>query len=204
MSLRFALLGFLTTEPASGYRLAQEFGESMGWFWYASHSQIHPELRRMEEEGLISGEISDDDGRGKRIYSITKHGIEELNRWLCEDTDYPPIRDVERIRLVFLDQQPPEVIRKHLELHKSHFRGLLDIYSQQLREINQGSFSRLRKRMASQPSESHPLVAGLKVLALQGNVMRARNEIAWAEDALMWLEGITNNMKLGIDHGGNQ
>ena len=45
MSLRYALLGFLTTEDASGYRLAQEFGESVGWFWHASHSQIHPELQ---------------------------------------------------------------------------------------------------------------------------------------------------------------
>jgi DNA-binding PadR family transcriptional regulator len=37
MSLRYALLGFISTEPASGFDLAREFGESMGWFWYASH-----------------------------------------------------------------------------------------------------------------------------------------------------------------------
>ena len=41
VSLKYALLGFLTTEPASGYQIAQEFSDSMGWFWYASHSQIH-------------------------------------------------------------------------------------------------------------------------------------------------------------------
>jgi PadR family transcriptional regulator AphA len=193
MSLRFALLGFLTTEPASGYRLAQEFGESMGWFWYASHSQIHPELKRMEDEKLVESASSHEDGRGTKLYSITDAGRDELNRWLCADTDYPPVRDVERIRLIFLDQQPPDVIRKHLQAHRGHHQELLDIYSAQLREIRQGTFPRLRKRLASQPSKSHEYVTGLKALALQGNVMRARSEIAWADDALLWLDGISHD-----------
>jgi PadR family transcriptional regulator AphA len=193
MSLRFALLGFLTTEPASGYRLAQEFGESMGWFWYASHSQIHPELQRLEDEGLVSSEVLDDDGRGKRLFSITRAGREQLDHWLSQSTDYAPVRDVERIRLIFLDQQPPQVIRKHFEAHLDHHQHLLDIYSGQLREIHQGTFPRLRKRLASQPESTHEYVAGLKALALQGNVMRARNEIAWSEDALLWLDALANS-----------
>jgi PadR family transcriptional regulator, regulatory protein AphA len=188
MSLRYALLGFLTTGPASGYGLAQEFSDTMGWFWYASHSQIHPELRRMEDEGLARSEVSDEDSRGKRIYSITPRGREELDRWLTADTEYPPIRDVERVRLVFLDQQPIDVVRKHLEVHRKHHEGLVSVYTQQLREVRQGSFPRLRKRLASQPAQTHEMVTGLKALALQGNLMRARNEIAWADDALLWLE----------------
>lgn len=193
MSLRFALLGFLTTEPASGYRLAQEFGESMGWFWYASHSQIHPELKRMEAEGLVSSQRAREDSRGTRIYSITEPGRRELDAWLAADTEYPPVRDVERIRLVFLDQHPADVIRKHLQVHKAHHEVLLGTYSEQLRAIHAKTFDRLRKRLASQPERTHELVTGLKVLALQGNVMRARNEIAWADDALLWLDGVTGS-----------
>jgi DNA-binding PadR family transcriptional regulator len=193
MALQYALLGFLTTEPASGYRLAQEFGESAGWFWYASHSQIHPELKRMEAEGLVSSELLEEDGRGKRLYSITDAGREKLERWLSEGTDYPPIRDAERLRLIFMDQQPPELIRKHFEAHLDHHRQLLEVYSEQLRQIHEGTFPRLRKRLASQPAESHQYVIGLKTLALQGNVARARTEIAWAEDAILWLDGILNS-----------
>jgi DNA-binding PadR family transcriptional regulator len=187
VSLRYALLGFLTTEPASGYQLAQEFGESMGWFWYASHSQIHPELQRLEEQGLARSEVSGG-GRGKRIYSITERGVAELERWLAEETDYPPIRDPERIRLIFLDMLSVEDIRKHLEQHRQHHQGLLATYLRQLSEVRRGTFPRLRKRLAVRPPESHKLVAGLKVLALQGAVSRARTEVAWAEDALSWLE----------------
>jgi DNA-binding PadR family transcriptional regulator len=188
MSLRYALLGFLTTEPASGYRLAQEFGESMGWFWYASHSQIHPELRRLEVQGLVRSEVSDADGRGKRIYSITEPGRAELTWWLAQETEYPPIRDPERIRLVFLDLLSVEDVRKHVERHREHYQGLLSVYTQQLREVRRGTFPRLRKRLAARPRHTHRLVTGLKVLALQGNLARARTEIAWAEDALLWLQ----------------
>jgi PadR family transcriptional regulator AphA len=190
MSLRYALLGFLTTEPASGYQIAQEFGESMGWFWYASYSQIHPELRRLEDQGLVRSEVSNADGRGTRIFSITEAGEAELRQWLAAETEYPPVRDPERIRLIFSDMLSPAEIRAHLEQHRKHHEALLAAYVQQLREVRQETFPRLRKRLAARPERPHELVTGLKVLALQGNVARARGEIAWAEDALVWLDGI--------------
>jgi DNA-binding PadR family transcriptional regulator len=190
MSLRYALLGFLTTAPASGYQIAQEFGESMGWFWYASYSQIHPELRRLEEAGLVSSEVSPADGRGTRIFSITQDGEAELRSWLAAETEYPPVRDPERIRLIFSDMLSPAEIRAHLERHRKHNESLLAAYVQQLREVRQGTFPRLRKRLAARPADTHELVTGLKVLALQGNVARARGEIAWAEDALVWLDSL--------------
>lgn len=190
MSLKYALLGFLTTEPASGYQIAQEFGDSMGWFWYASHSQIHPQLRRLEQDGLVTSAVSDADGRGTRIFSITEAGEAELKRWLAAPTDYPPVRDPERIRLIFSDLLDAADVRAHLELHRKHHEALLGGYLRQLREVRHGTFPRLRKRLAARPAATRELVTGLKVLALQGNVARARGEIAWAEDALLWLDGI--------------
>jgi DNA-binding PadR family transcriptional regulator len=190
MSLKYALLGFLTTAPASGYQIAQEFGESMGWFWYASYSQIHPELRRLEEHGLVTSVVSEADGRGTRIFSVTEEGEGELRKWLAAETEYPPVRDPERIRLIFADMLTPTEIRAHLEQHRKHNEALLEGYLRQLREVRQGTFPRLRKRLAARPADTHELVTGLKVLALQGNVARARGEIAWAEDALVWLDGI--------------
>jgi DNA-binding PadR family transcriptional regulator len=190
MSLKYALLGFLTTEPASGYKIAQEFGDSMGWFWYASHSQIHPELRRLEAQGLVTSERIGADGRGTRIFSITVAGEAELRTWLTARTEYPPVRDPERIRLIFADMLEVADIRAHLEHHRKHHEALLEGYLTQLRAVRQGTFPRLRKRLAARSRDSHELVTGLKILALQGNVARARGEIAWAEDALVWLDGL--------------
>lgn len=191
MSLKYALLGFLSTEPASGYSLAQEFSESMGWFWSASHSQIYPELRRLEEEGLVaSREAEGEGGKVKRMYELTPRGLDDLRAWVVTDTDYPPQRDVERIKLVFLDEAPLEAMRQHLQAHIKHHEDLLAIALQQLSEIRAGTFPRTLKRLASRPKETHATIGALKALAVQGNVARARTEIAWAQDALTVVAGL--------------
>lgn len=191
MSLKYALLGFLSTEPASGFDLAREFGESMGWFWYASHSQIYPELRRLEAQGLVTSTPEPGrPGREKRIYHLTEEGDKQLQEWLEQPTDYAPVRDIERVKLLFLDKAPIEVIRRHLEDHKKHYEDLLAAYTQQLNELHRGVFPRLVKRLASQPAGSPKLITGLKVIAMQGNIARVRTEIHWAEDALSWLAGV--------------
>lgn len=197
MSLRYALLGFLSTEPASGYRLSQEFGESAGWFWYAQHSQIHPELKRLEAAGLIESSVDPDDARGTKTFTITKAGLDDLNAWLEGPTEYPPLRDVERTRLLFLDSQPVEVVRKHFESHIDHHQRLLAIYEEQLAQLEAGTFPRLVKRLASQPKSKHDYVAGLKRLAMEGNVRRARTEIEWAQECLGWLESLDRRGKGG-------
>lgn len=191
MSLKYALLGFLSTEPSSGYTLAQEFSESMGWFWSASHSQIYPELRRLEEQGLVaSHDVESEGGKVKRIYELTPVGHDDLREWVEKDNDYPPQRDAERIRLVFLDQAPLEVIERHLHNHVKHHENLLAIALQQLAEVRAGTFPRTVKRLATRPVAAHPAIVALKALAVQGNVDRARTEIAWAQDALTVVGGL--------------
>lgn len=190
MSLRFALLGFLDTAPASGFDIAREFGESIGWFWHASHSQIYPELRRLEEEQLIEGvEVPGGPGKRKRVYSLLPAGKADLRDWLEQPTQYAPVRDIERVKLMFLDDADSSHIRRHLEDHVRYYEALLDTYSAQAREIHAGTFPRLVKRVASHPSTEPELIKGLKVIAMQGNIARARTEIDWARDALNWLAG---------------
>jgi hypothetical protein len=69
VSLRLAILGSLSSAPASGYDLARQFGLGLGWFWSASHSQIYPELKRLEEarEACLF-----DHGRGNRFVDLDR------------------------------------------------------------------------------------------------------------------------------------
>ena len=190
MSLRFALLGFLSTEPATGYTLAKEFGESMGWFWSALRGQIHPELRRLEADGLIVGrETTKGERMRKVVYEITGKGRAELHAWLETGTDYPPVRDVMRTKTIFLDAASPEVIEQQLCGHREHHSALLKGYREQLTAVNDGTQPRLVKRLAMFPPERHELVTGLKRLALEAMVEQAEAEVAWADRALAWLRG---------------
>jgi DNA-binding PadR family transcriptional regulator len=193
MSLRFTLLGFVSTAPASGYDISKEFDESMAWFWNASHSQIYPELRRLEADGLIESQSTASGGSGgqrlqKRLYRITSEGEEALAKWVEAPVSYPPVRDPERIKLIYLDKAPREVIRRHLEEHKRHHEAELALWNGGHQAILDGTSPRLIKRLAGRPAQDHGLISGLKSLAFEGNAERARHEIRWAEDAIRWLD----------------
>ena len=130
MSLQYAILGHLSTTPASGYELARQFALGLG-AWYGLPSQIYPELKKLELKGLIEGEASADDRLNKRIYRLTERGERELQRWVEKPVPYKPPRDAERIQLILLDKSSPEVVRKHLVRHKTHFKKVANHENQQ-------------------------------------------------------------------------
>ena len=82
MSLRHAVLGLLEVEPSTGYELARKFDVSLANAWHASHSQIYPELAKLEEAGLV--EVVGEGARGSRTYAATAAGREEIRRWVAE------------------------------------------------------------------------------------------------------------------------
>jgi PadR family transcriptional regulator AphA len=82
MSLRHAVLGLLTLAPSNGYELTRRFDESLSNAWSASHSQIYPELAKLEEAGLV--EVVGEGARGSRTYAATAAGREEIRRWVAE------------------------------------------------------------------------------------------------------------------------
>jgi DNA-binding PadR family transcriptional regulator len=82
MSLRHAMLGLLATEPSSGYELAQRFDRSLAYAWHAGHSQIYPELARLEKAGLV--EVVATGARKRKTYGLTPDGHDELRHWLLE------------------------------------------------------------------------------------------------------------------------
>jgi PadR family transcriptional regulator AphA len=82
MSLRHAVLGLLTLAPSNGYELTQRFDQSLSNAWYASHSQIYPELAKLEAAGMI--EVVGEGARGSRTYGATQAGRDEVRRWMTE------------------------------------------------------------------------------------------------------------------------
>ncbi len=82
MSLRHAVLGLLAVAPATGYELTQRFDQSLAHAWHASHSQVYPQLARLEQEGLI--EVVGEGPRRSRTWGITPAGRAQLRDWLVE------------------------------------------------------------------------------------------------------------------------
>jgi len=101
MALKHAILAALSRGiPRTGYELNTSFSDDNDRAWHASPSQVYAELTKMEKSGLI--EIADRNERGRTSYVLTDTGLEELRRWLVQDTPDHSIRDDAMMRLVSL------------------------------------------------------------------------------------------------------
>lgn len=114
MSLKYALLGLLDNHPASGYELTQEFAASLErWAWHAKHSQIYPELAKLEKDGLI--EVAEEGARGRKTYAITRVGREDLRQWLVQPSKRERMRSEFMLRLFLMGSLPKAQARKMIE-----------------------------------------------------------------------------------------
>jgi DNA-binding PadR family transcriptional regulator len=113
MSLRYALLGLLAEEPASGYDLTRKFERVLQRYaWHAKNSQVYPELGELCAEGLIS--VVDEGPRGRRTYAITDVGRDELRRWMRNPPEVFVVRNEFVLRLFLLSALEPEEARAAL------------------------------------------------------------------------------------------
>ncbi len=113
MSLRHSVLGLLVIQPSTGYELTQRFDRTLSHAWHASHSQIYPELAKLEEAGMI--EVVGEGARGSRTYGATARGREELVRWMVEEEPARTQRNETAVRWFLLALVPPEQRRTALE-----------------------------------------------------------------------------------------
>ena len=82
-ALGFALLGLLARQPLSGSELTSQIKERVGPFWSTSHSQVYPELARLEARGLATHElVPQRDRPAKKVYAISGSGLAALRRWV--------------------------------------------------------------------------------------------------------------------------
>src|SRR3712207_9157781 len=92
--LGYAILGLLSREELTGYDLAGRMRARVGHFWEARHSQIYPELARLEEGGMVRHRVIEQQDRpDKKVYEITDRGLEALKAWVTEPPAPRPARD---------------------------------------------------------------------------------------------------------------
>jgi PadR family transcriptional regulator, regulatory protein AphA len=126
------ILGMLRLGARTGYDIKRAIDLSTRFFWSASYGQIYPELRRLEERGLVQAR-SDPRGAVKRTsYQLTKAGESALHDWLTDAESFLfEMRDENLLRFFFGDLLAREEVVANLrvqqrfcELVLAQFRGL--------------------------------------------------------------------------------
>ncbi|WP_432494593.1 PadR family transcriptional regulator [Kineococcus gypseus] len=106
---QLAVLGALSIEPMTGYRLRAEVVQTLGHFWHESFGQVYPALAALEAAGMVEREPGAA-GAGTP-FRITAAGRERLRELLAEPFRQPPPRDPLLLRLFFGDQVDPALVR---------------------------------------------------------------------------------------------
>jgi PadR family transcriptional regulator, regulatory protein AphA len=99
---QYAILGALSVYPMSGYDIKKWILNVTGPFWAESPGQIHPTLKNLLKNNMITCENSQDaSNRPKKIYTITKKGLTTLKSWLLEDAASTIFRDEFILKLFY-------------------------------------------------------------------------------------------------------
>jgi DNA-binding PadR family transcriptional regulator len=110
----YVILGMLRHEAKTGYEIKQIVDKSTRFFWAASYGQIYPELRKLEDAGLIRGAEQPRGGRRRKVFTLTPPGRRELRRWLEEPPETFELRDEGLLKLFFSDAGTPEAARENV------------------------------------------------------------------------------------------
>jgi DNA-binding PadR family transcriptional regulator len=127
-ALRYAILGLLSREELSGYDLTGRMRARVGHFWEARHSQIYPELARLEEAGLVTHRVVEQlDRPDKKVYKITPSGLKALKAWVTQ----PPAPRAARDELVLKAYsvwlaEPDKAIALFRDQERRHEEKLLE------------------------------------------------------------------------------
>ena len=77
--LDLLLLSILTNGPAHGYAIIESLRAHSEGVFDLPEGTIYPALHRLENQGLLKSNWSEDTGRRKRVYQLTPKGQEALN-----------------------------------------------------------------------------------------------------------------------------
>lgn len=178
MSLEYAILGFLTYGPSTGYDLKRAFDSTVWHFWTADQSQIYRTLNRLGTQGYLRHELVEQEERpDRKIYSLTDAGREEFLRWLATPHAPDEVREGSLIQMFFAAHLANEEIVR-----------LAQLQAGQMRE-------RLQTLEALKPLlEEHAAQIGTRRDAFFWELTLERG-IAMTRAALRWIESVIRRLK---------
>jgi DNA-binding PadR family transcriptional regulator len=152
MSLRLAVLASLLDGPASGYSLAKRMSISISNFWYVAPSQLYMELRRLEEAGLATARVMEQERRpNKRMYTLTAEGRDELARFTRTPASPTAIKDELLVKVQAADVGDPEAVAAALDARRAEAETQLEALENLVRKYlngrDEGTFLKTTRRV---------------------------------------------------------
>lgn len=111
----YAMLGLLAMRPWTTYELAKQMGRSLHHVLPRAESNVYAEAKRLEADGLVTGERTATGKRARTTYSITPDGRRALAAWLLTPARPTTVESEPIVKLLFAQQLPPDVLLGHID-----------------------------------------------------------------------------------------
>lgn len=104
MSIKYAILGFLSWKPFTGYELKKIFADALSFHWSGNNNQIYGSLVELHGSGAVSIEVLQQEKLpARKLYTITDLGRGELREWLLGEPELPVLRSLAHIQLAWAE-----------------------------------------------------------------------------------------------------
>lgn len=178
MTLRHAILGFLSVAPSTGYDLKSYFDGSVRQFWTADQAQIYRVLTQLAEDELVTIEvIPQSDRPDRKLHHLTPAGTEELGRWLASPLDSHTVREPFLLRLFFAGRLGPD--------------GVADLIDARTAAAEQQFAVLSAIRSASGPP-GVDIERMLRLATLDNGIRHTQTEIDWLADLRRSVTALTD------------
>jgi PadR family transcriptional regulator, regulatory protein AphA len=171
---RFAVLGILSINTASGYDIKKTMEKCTNHFWREGDGSIYPVLKQLLKEEMVTCKLGNEESdKPKKIYTITKKGQLELKKWLDEDPALFQSRNELMLKVFFGANMSPDVTVNHIEKFRHQVKKNLDYYKE------------TAEKMSANKLSGHKLY---QYLTLKAGILHSEASLKWSEESLKLLK----------------
>ncbi len=180
MSLPHIILGMLRKKPKSGYDLKKELQTTIQYFWEADISRIYRTLGEMQKKGWVDFEtVIQEDSPNKKVYSLTKDGRKELQKWLAEPGKATSSNNPFLAQLHFSDAISAEAQLKVMEARLASLKDGIKELERRTNNLNMP---------VPLPEDALQIGVTREMFSLEYGIRKYQFEIEWTENIIAVLK----------------
>ena len=124
--MEFVILGLLALRAMTIYDINKALEKGISLFYSASFGSINAAIGKMHAKGWVSAEEKVENGRNKKVFSLTPAGQQAFQTWLGAEIEAEKVKDPALTRLFFMGMLPIEQRIPLLETHLNNLRQTVE------------------------------------------------------------------------------
>jgi PadR family transcriptional regulator, regulatory protein AphA len=182
MTIKYAILGFLSWRSLSGYDLKKLIIDSPSLYWSGNNNQIYRTLVELHEAGFVTNEVQPQEHLpARKVYTITEQGRADLRQWVLSAPELPQVRSPFLIQLAWADQLAPDELD-----------GLIGQYEHQVEMQCRMLRERQRREQQRREVPANPVRTERETYLW---AMIAENHVSAFERELAWLHELRAGLR---------